>query len=63
MAVAAVFIENECAVKGDRMKVREEEDRVNIIVVIFVDREMFRDLTGIFTSVFRWTALCTVKPR
>ena len=44
--VSAVFIQNVCVVEGDRIKVRGEEVRIHIIVVIFVNREMFRDLTG-----------------
>ena len=44
-SVAVVFIQNVCVVKGDRIKVRGEEVRIYIIVVIVVDREMFRNLT------------------
>ena len=44
--VAAVFIQSVCVVEGDRIKVRGEEVRIYIIVVIFVQREMSRDLTG-----------------
>ena len=41
------FLFKMCArLKGDGIKVRGEEVRTYIIVVIFVDREMFRDLTG-----------------
>ena len=46
VVVAAVFVRNVCVVEGDRIKVREEEVRIYVIVVIFVNREMFRDLTG-----------------
>ena len=33
-------------VEGHRIKVRGEEVKIHIIVVIFVNRETFRDLTG-----------------
>ena len=42
----AVFIQNVCVVEGYRVKIRGEEVRIYIIVVILNDREMFRDLTG-----------------
>ena len=45
-SVAAVLTQNVCAVKGDHIEVRGEEVRIYFIVVIFVDREMFRDLAG-----------------
>ena len=40
-------------VKGDRIKIKWEEVRIYIIVVIFVDREMFRDLTGFLLLSFQ----------
>ena len=45
-SVATVFIQNVCMLLGDRIKIRGEEVRIYIIVVIFLDGEMFRDLTG-----------------
>ena len=44
--VAAVYIQNVCVVKGDRIEVKGEEVRIYIIFGIFVDRKMFRDMTG-----------------
>ena len=50
--VATVSIQNVCVVKGDRIKIKWEEVKIYIIVVIFVDREMFRDLTGFLLLSF-----------
>ena len=73
--VVAVFIQNVSVVKGDhRIMVRGEEVRIYIIVVILVDGEMFRDLTGFllqslggqvyvreFISSHRSQRVCTEK--